>query len=113
MNKELVIQVIDKYVSKDQVREVLFTHPFFKSEDSRIDYIDENVGPEYCLMQKMRCDYVALDVIAHPECYKEEEYEEEEIEEEEEYNKPFEESQNEELDEDSENRDEENSEETF
>lgn len=76
MHKELVIQVIDKYVSKNQVREVLFTHPFFKSEDSRIDYIDENVGPEYCLMQKMRCDYVALDVIAHPECYKEEEYEE-------------------------------------
>ena len=76
MHKELVIQVIDKYVSNDEVRKVLFTHPFFKSEESRIDYIDENVGPEYCLIQKMRCDYIALDVIAHPEFYKEEEYKE-------------------------------------
>ena len=57
MHKELVIQVIDKYVSNDEVRKVFFTHPFFKSEESRIDYIDENVGPEYCLIQKMRCDY--------------------------------------------------------
>ncbi len=76
MHKELLIQVIDKYVSSEEVRKVLFTHPFFKSEETRMDFIEANVDNQFCLMQKMRCDYIALDLLAHPECYKVEEYEE-------------------------------------
>ena len=69
MHKELLIQVIDKYVSSEEVRKVLFTHPFFKNEETRMDFIDANVDNQFCLMQKMRCDYIALDLLAHPECY--------------------------------------------
>ena len=67
----IVQKVIDKFIFNETVSKAFNNHPLFK-EDLEFDFICQDLGDEYGLLQNIRIDLIALSALAHPDDYGEE-----------------------------------------
>ena len=68
---DIVKKVIDKFILNENVSRTFNNHPIFK-EDLEFDFICQDLGDEYGLLQNIRIDLIALSALAHPDDYEKE-----------------------------------------